>query len=56
MNNLINLPKQIDQLTDSELEEERIKLIANQDTLLYNENRYKQLVYEIVRRMYILED
>lgn len=54
--NLLAIPKPIDELSDSELEEERIKLIANQDTILYNHNRYMQLVHEIILRMFRIED
>ena len=53
MNNLLNLPKNIDEMTDSELEEEKIRLLTNVDTELYNERRYYQLVHEIVRRMFL---
>lgn len=53
LNNLLNLPKNIDEMTDSELEEERIRLLTNVDTELYNERRYYQLVHEIVRRMFL---
>ncbi len=54
MNNILSFPTPVNQLSDDELEEERINLLANDD-LLYNE-RYMQIVHEIVRRMYLMED
>lgn len=55
MDNLLNLPKPINELTDLELEEERIRLLANKDEEDNFNKRYNQLVYEIVKRMWRIE-
>lgn len=55
MTNLIEIPKAIKNMTDCELEAERIKLLENDIITKYNTDRYFQLVNEIVLRMFKIE-
>lgn len=52
MSNLLEIPKIIINMTNKELEEERIKLLSDDNR---NEKRYYQLIHEIVKRMFRYE-
>ena len=54
MTNILSFPTPVNQLSDEELEEERTNLLTNDD-IQYND-RYIQIVHEIVRRMFIVEN